>query len=65
MPAPRVIREFWAVEDRRCVLCFEDILELRLYEKGELVAMQPCMLFERAYELAAAWGHRLSKWPPF
>jgi hypothetical protein len=65
MSAPRVIREFWTVGDRRCVLCVEESPELRLYERGQLVAMQPCLLFERAFELAAMWRHHPPRWPPY
>jgi hypothetical protein len=64
MPAPRVIKEFWTKDERRCVLCFEDTLEIRLYEKGQLVAMWPCEKYERAFELSIVWRHHPPRWPP-
>ena len=39
MPVSRRLTQFWSTDSRRCVLwCEDDVLELRLYERGKLIA---------------------------
>ena len=65
MSVSRQLTKFWSLDTRRCVLWYEDeVFELRLYDKGKLVALVPCDTPERAFELSVVWRHHPPVWPP-
>ena len=43
----------------------DDVFELRLYEKGRLIALEPCATPERAFELSIVWRDNAPPWPAF
>ena len=58
--------DFWAISDRRCVLfSVERELELRLYDRGGLIALEPCETAGDALDLARVWRETPPAWPPF
>jgi hypothetical protein len=60
------IREFWMVGARKCVLCSVDrVLEVRLYDHGQLVGLQPCETSQEALDIANAWRDTPPVWPPY
>jgi hypothetical protein len=66
MPVSRLLKRFWSTGERWCVLWYEDdVFELRLYEKGRLIALEPCATPERAFELSIVWRDNAPPWPPF
>jgi hypothetical protein len=66
MPVSRLLIRFWSTDQRRCVLWFEDdVFELRLFERGKLIALEPCADPETALELSVRWRHDPPKWPPY
>ena len=66
MPGSRLLIRCWGTEVRRCVLWYEDdVLEVRLYDKGQLVALQPCETLEQVFDLSVLWRQHPPRWPPF
>jgi hypothetical protein len=58
--------EFWAIGGKRCVLFSVDhVLEVRLYERNELVALEPCESAGDALDIARAWRQSPPRWPPY
>jgi hypothetical protein len=52
--------------ERRCLLCVEeDFFELRLYDRGKLVALWPCESIGQAFDLATIWADNPPQWPPY
>jgi hypothetical protein len=65
MAVSRLLKRFWSTGDRWCVLWYEEhVFELRLYERGRLIALAPCPDPERAFELSVVWRHHPPPWPP-
>jgi hypothetical protein len=62
-----VVKRFWTKGECRCVLFQEGSdLELRVYERGRLVALRPCDSVQKAVELATVWyDYPPSDWPPY
>jgi hypothetical protein len=66
MPVSRLLKRFWSTGERWCVLWYEDdVFELRLYERGRLIALEPYARPERAFELSIVWRDHPPPWPPY
>lgn len=67
MPPRGFIKEYWSQFGCSCLLCRgEGQLELRLYQRGDLVALVPFDDPLDAFELAQEWRVRRPMWwPPF
>jgi hypothetical protein len=60
------LMDFWTVGDRYCLLVsVNHQLELRLYEKENLVGLQPCTTGMEALEISRHWRETPPLWPPF
>jgi hypothetical protein len=58
--------DFWTAGDLRCVLFSVDrSLELRLYDRDGLIALEPCDTAGDALDIARAWRENVPRWPPF
>ena len=58
--------EFWLIDTRVCVLCSVDhALELRLYDRGKLVGLEPCQTAHEALAISHKWRKTPPRWPPF
>jgi hypothetical protein len=58
--------EFWLVGAKRCVLCSVDHeLEVRLYDRGLLVGLEPCRTSREGLDIAKRWRTKPPLWPPF
>jgi len=57
--------EFWLIETRVCVLCSVDQeLEVRLYDRGKLVGLEPCQTPLEALAISKRWRSAPPIWPP-
>ena len=57
---------FWSTGTRRCVLVSVDHqLELRLYDRRNLVGLALCNTGREAMEIATLWQEHPPTWPPF
>jgi hypothetical protein len=57
---------FWCVANRRCVLvAVEGHLELRLYERQNLVGLEICQDVEHALVTSQQWYEHPPTWPPY
>jgi hypothetical protein len=58
--------EFWLIDMRVCVLCsVQHELEVRLYERGQLIALEPCQTAQEALRISHRWRTTPPTWPPF
>jgi len=59
------LKRYWNTGTRWCALYYEDgILELRVYDRGRLVALWPCESTDMAFALALVWREAPPRWPP-
>jgi hypothetical protein len=65
MLVSRLLKRFWGQVTAGVSSGEDDVFELRLYEKGRLIALEPCAKPERAFELSIVWRHSPPSWPPF
>ena len=60
------LTDFWKRDGRHCGLyCVGPGLEVRLYEHGKLIALQPCETRAQALEISEQWRESPPPWPPF
>jgi hypothetical protein len=58
--------EFWLIDTRVCVLCsVEHELEVRLYDRGQLVGLEPCSTAQEALRVSHKWRSAPPVWPPY
>ena len=66
MATRHLVMDFWRVDHRHCLLAFESgQLEVRLFDREQLVAMRPCETASEAMSVAREWRERPPAWPPF
>jgi hypothetical protein len=59
------LMEFWLIDTKVCVLCSVDrALEVRLYDRGKLVGLEPCQTAQEALAISSKWRTSPPRWPP-
>ena len=66
MEETRHLMDFWYVGTTHCVLVSVDYgLELRLYDREDLVGLHPCRDAFEALTVSRQWRAEPPTWPPF
>jgi hypothetical protein len=60
------LMELWLLDTKLCVLCsVDDALEVRLYDHGKLVGLEPCRTAQDALAISNKWRATPPTWPPY